>query len=177
MSTIKGLSLWQPWAVVMETGAKRNETRSWPTKHRGPLAIQASKKRPTDIVGLLGILRDDWAAWAPALRDAGCPIDEHRRVIGLGGLAYGAIACVVNVVDCVSITAENAPSWPERAFGDYTPGRFMFVTDRVVRLAEPVPFRGAQGMFDVPVDLLGDAVERLGCRPAEASSLFQGARQ
>ena len=34
---MKAPSLWQPWASAIAVGAKRVETRSWPTNYRGPL--------------------------------------------------------------------------------------------------------------------------------------------
>lgn len=45
---MKALSLIQPWATLIVLGEKRIETRSWPTKHRGHLAIHASKNFPDD---------------------------------------------------------------------------------------------------------------------------------
>ena len=40
---MKALSLWQPWASLMAVGAKHNETRDWPTRYKGELAICAAK--------------------------------------------------------------------------------------------------------------------------------------
>jgi hypothetical protein len=39
---MKAISLFQPWASLIMLGYKSYETRSWATKHRGPLAIAAS---------------------------------------------------------------------------------------------------------------------------------------
>ena len=41
---MKCLSLWQPWASLVVIGAKRFETRSWPTNYRGPLLIHAAQR-------------------------------------------------------------------------------------------------------------------------------------
>jgi len=41
---IKAISLWQPWASAMALGFKKNETRHWATKYRGPLLIHAAQK-------------------------------------------------------------------------------------------------------------------------------------
>jgi hypothetical protein len=38
---MKALSLTQPWASLVVAGAKKLETRSWPTYYRGPLLIHA----------------------------------------------------------------------------------------------------------------------------------------
>ena len=40
---MKALSLTQPWATLIAVGAKRIETRSWYTAHRGLIAIHAAK--------------------------------------------------------------------------------------------------------------------------------------
>ncbi|MCL2331658.1 MAG: ASCH domain-containing protein [Proteobacteria bacterium] len=47
---MKTLTLWQPWAGAIAAGLKKYETRGWPTKHRGLLAIHASL-RPMDAGG------------------------------------------------------------------------------------------------------------------------------
>lgn len=39
---MKAITLWQPWASLVATGAKIIETRSWGTRHRGPIAIHAA---------------------------------------------------------------------------------------------------------------------------------------
>lgn len=42
---MKAISLWQPWATLIATGAKQIETRSWATSYRGPIAIHAAKRK------------------------------------------------------------------------------------------------------------------------------------
>jgi hypothetical protein len=48
---VRALSLWQPWASLVAEGIKTIETRSWGTRHRGPLAIHASKRTPVEVGG------------------------------------------------------------------------------------------------------------------------------
>ena len=43
---MKALSLTQSWATLVTIGAKKLETRSWPTYYRGPLLIHAAKGFP-----------------------------------------------------------------------------------------------------------------------------------
>lgn len=152
------LSLWQPWAILHVTEWKANETRSWPTNIRGRVAIHAAKKQPFDIPGLLDILREDWQHWSSAMSSLGCLIEPDRKLIGLGGLAYGAIVGTVEYHACEEIDVGNAPYGHERAFGDYTPGRYMFMSRNPVRFAKPIPFPGAQGFFNVPDELIAAAV-------------------
>src|SRR5207302_1698550 len=84
---MKCLSLWQPWASLVVLGAKRIETRSWSTQHRGPLAIHAAKKwEPNKILALI-----DEEPYRSAL-------GEHR-----GNLPLGCILGTVNVTDCFEL--------------------------------------------------------------------------
>ncbi len=48
-ATMKTLSLLQPWATLVITGAKKLETRAWSTAYRGPLLIHASKGKAGEI--------------------------------------------------------------------------------------------------------------------------------
>lgn len=41
---MKAITIWQPYAQAIVLGLKKFETRSWPTKYRGKLAIHASLK-------------------------------------------------------------------------------------------------------------------------------------
>jgi len=107
---IPALTLWQPYATLVAVRAKWNETRSWPTSHRGPLAIHAAKRYPPDLRAL--------AAQEPFLSVlAGVAPEDY----------LGMVVAVVELVDCKPITPDNIPPEPERSFGDYRAGRFMWV--------------------------------------------------
>lgn len=95
---MKTLSLWQPWASAIVAGKKSIETRSWSTRHRGPLAIHAARK----VVDLdqgpwheLGVEVDDYIATRYPHRDRGA----------LHPLPVGAVVAVCELVDCVPILA------------------------------------------------------------------------
>ena len=135
---MKCISLWQPWATLMANGSKKNETRSWSTSYRGRIAIHAAKK------------------WNKELRDL-CWTEPFKTALwfDLGKpLPRGALLCTVTIVDCIEITETNAPSSPEHDCGDYTPGRFMWITEDLQRATSPVACRGAQGIFEVPDSLV-----------------------
>ena len=132
---MKAISLWQPWASAIALGMKRNETRHWHSSYRGPLLIHAAKKKnklPPDLIEVFG-------------QD-------------ISDMPYGSIICRVNLVDCQLITLQNRPpeGTLERALGDYTPGRFMWLTDNHKTFDNPIPFRGSQGFFNVPDELIKD---------------------
>lgn len=133
---MKTLSLTQPWASLVAVGAKQRETRSWSTPYRGQLAIHASKGFPQ---------------WAMEY----CVVEPFLSVLAyqvgitlIGDLPRGAVIATCNLVDVRRITATNAPTGNEKAFGDYTPGRFMWFLEDVKMLPFPVPAKGSLGLWE-----------------------------
>lgn len=138
---IRVLSLTQPWASLVDVGAKKIETRSWYTQYRGPLAIHASKGFPL------------WArefcvrlAFGRALDDGG--------IYSTDELPLGAILAVCRLVDCRSIDDTWSPDETERQFGDYSPMRWAWMLADVRRLPEPIPARGKLGLWVPEPDVL-----------------------
>lgn len=145
---MKCISLWNPWAFLMAIDAKRNETRSWGTGYRGPLAIHAAKKwnrelhkicRQEPFMSTLSRERPN--------RGGAFYFDDMLKMI----LPFGSIVAVVDLYDCQEIRFHNRPHGNELYFGDYTEGRFMWLTRNVRRLETPIPFTGSQGFFEVEV--------------------------
>lgn len=165
---MKALSLTQPWASLIAIGAKRIETRSWPTAYRGPVAIHASKGFPA------------WAretCWEDRFRDAlveagladfggdsDLVFDSAERF----ALPLGALVAVGRLEDCVRTEAlierhrrGRCVLLPhEIEFGDYSAGRWAWILADVTRLAEPISCKGALGLWDVPADI----AKQLGAR-------------
>lgn len=138
---IKVVSLWQPWAEAMRLKLKKNETRSWWTSHRGWLGIHAAKKRfnPNDYT----------AEFAHGCR---------ARNLWPDTLTYGAVVCIANLVGCEKAQrVSKLVSDEERFWGDYSDDRDIWITcpNTMVELAQPIPLRGHQGIFDweVPEEL------------------------
>lgn len=134
---IKTLTLWQPWASLMAEGYKTVETRSWKTDYRGLLAIHAAKKngeKSQDMVELIALG------------------NEHVPV-PLEEMPYGAVVCVVNLVaivptqEVIWLHPESLPAY-EFDYGDYSLGRYAWITKQVYKFAEPVPAIGRQGLWD-----------------------------
>lgn len=124
------LSLWQPWASAIAIELKRVETRDWPTRHRGWLAIHAAKAWGAEQEGALDRL-------GPLLPDP-------------AALPRGVVVCVVELLDCVRMTEEWIDSVPlhEQDWGAYLPGRFGWVLGRVIRTRSPEPsIRGRPGLW------------------------------
>jgi activating signal cointegrator 1 len=142
----KVLTLTQPWATLVALGAKKIETRSWATSYRGPLAIHAAKGLGSGgEQGLMELCRTE--PFRSVLLDAG--------YLGTPVLPRGAIVAVCELIGCVPTigTGPKGTDWindlsdQERAFGDYTPGRYALPLDNVRALPEPIPARGALGLW------------------------------
>ena len=161
---MKALSLWQPWASAIAIGAKRIETRHWCTSYRGPLAIHAAKRCVKYELGHIGA---HWN-WCGALRPLGLVMGGGKPLWEL--LPFGAIVAVCDLVDCrpsesFTVGELHAPwrprgetdalyDWTEDMMGDFSPGRFGWVLTGIEALPESIPWRGRQGLFEVPDEVL-----------------------
>lgn len=142
---MKGISLYQPWASLVALGLKRVESRSWPTTYRGPLLIHAAKR---------------WDAGLESAQvDAAELLWSHGRLPLPAVLPLGRVLAVCRLAGCSQVrpghlTPEGIGlSGLELAFGDYRPGRFGWSLEDVRSLAEPVPWRGMQGLWPVSEEL------------------------
>lgn len=127
---MKALSIWQPWASAIAAGLKKIETRHWPTKYRGPLAIAATKTTPKDFDLFFDGL-DNYEAAAFAQIGIATRADLPRS----------AIVCTCELLDCVEMTHGLFDATPEleKEWGDWQIGRYAWRLENVVRLPAPVP--------------------------------------
>ena len=167
---MKALTIWQPWASLVACGAKQYETRSWPTKYRGPIAIHAAIKDPCKLP-LLDKAELERFTWEEI---------NARRCPGWCLMPRGKIIATAELVDVLLI--ENIsrlhPETPERidiefksmnlpiqiydphfhsyiavpqreiALGDWTPGRYAWELANVKVLPEPIQVKGKQGIWN-----------------------------
>jgi hypothetical protein len=161
---MKALTLTQPYATLVAIGAKRIETRSWSTRYRGPLAIHAAKSlRPVGGTnGLTELCHTELFVHALA---------HHGYVVQIPGYAtplplpLGVIVANCTLVDVVPVEdvlcrVQIRPRdydtgyylWSvddsERAFGDYTPGRYAWLLADVRPIDPPIPATGRQGLWE-----------------------------
>jgi hypothetical protein len=123
---MKAISLWEPWASAMALGVKQIETRSWPTKYRGELAICASvRKMGTD---------ERWIFENLVMPNPGY---EPK---------YGFCLCVVELYACV-VTDNILRSGKEALLGNFAPGRYGWMTRNYRRLKTPYAITGQQGLW------------------------------
>lgn len=140
---MKAMSLHQPYASLVAHGLKIETRSARPTtRYRGPLLIHAAKKWTQEQHDKL----DELTAKFQAVRDVD-PIE----------LPLGSLVAVARVVDIREMTpewiAEQTPL--QLAIGDWKPGRYGWVFDRVERLDPPIPCRGFQGLWNVRADDVG----------------------
>lgn len=146
---MKALTLTQPWATLVAIGAKRIETRSWKTNYRGLLAIHAAKGFPSSARELC--------------RQNPFHAELHRA--GMASVSFsdelprGAVIALCKIVDCLPTESLGCLSgvfddYPEldtpqeRAFGDYSPGRWAWIMEEAKPLTEPKPAKGALGLWE-----------------------------
>lgn len=134
---MKALTIHQPWASLIAYGHKRYETRSWATSYRGPIAIHAGKS----LAPIRELEESDRRlVWRMRTKLYGQALDT---------LPFGAIVAIGELVACSStlggmiVLEEN-----ERAFGNFSAGRYAWEIVNVNPLREPIPARGAQGLWD-----------------------------
>lgn len=148
---MKAISLCQPWATLMALGVKTIETRSWSTEHRGYLAIHATGRFPKEARDLCyespfsDVLKLYYGHCDPRM------------------LSCGKVLAVVNLTS-VFYTTVIYPNPLNRAFGDFSPDRFAWVTNNVIQLPWFVEATGRQGLWDWSP-------------PDKFSVLFQGERE
>lgn len=137
---MKAITLHQPYATLILLGYKQYETRSWPTKHRGPLAIHAAQYKSEHYRQLCATDPEISAALAAH----GFTYDT---------LPFGAILCTccVGSVHETAVLTQLSPT--ERACGDYTAGRYAWQLYRVESLVKPLSCRGFQQLWAVPDDM------------------------
>jgi len=159
---MKALTLWQPWASAVAVGAKRIETRAWSTDYRGPLAIHAAKTKR----GVMELAGRSVVAMPPAWRAALAPALGSPEAHQLLTLPVGAVVAVAHLVDVVpaddprvqdlAATVRmhfadlDAGEWCENELGEFGPGRYAWLLDRVQCLVPHVPAAGRQGLWSWP---------------------------
>ena len=145
---MKAISLWQPWATALflrevdGSRIKPDETRGWPIAYRGPIAIHAAKAEA--VKGL---------DYDPALDEILFRLCGRRT----GDLPRGCILGRGQLVTCektIKVRPMRSPA--QTLWGDYSEydgngrRRFAWRINDLELLPVPIPWRGQQGLFDVP---------------------------
>jgi hypothetical protein len=167
LAELNVLTLTEPWASLVVDGEKEWETRYWPTRYRGQLLIQAAKGFPSDA---RAVCYEEPFKSALTRRQN---LDDYRRSM----LFYdpveflwkdcGKIIGVVSLVDTARTekvrealeAVGNSRALQELQFGGYADGRWAFRFEKPRRFNEPVPVRGALGIWGLTDPLPVDQVK------------------
>lgn len=136
---MKALTVAQPWAWAIMSGLKAIENRTWQTPYRGRLAIHAGKGRrylPAGYPRKASDPRDPLASLFAEL--PGLP--------ALDDLVFGAIIGTVDLIDCCEYAAVCSEPFAE--------GPYCWLLRDPQPLAQPIPYKGQLGLFDVALELL-----------------------
>ena len=167
------LTLWQPWASLVALGLKQNETRSWFTRYRGPIAIHAAKRPFVSADGSKVLDREAHRVWLDALRLG----YELKLISGTGfplahQLPLGAVVAIAELEGCYKIEAKSLgrevnyfdgkeisafignqnPTQLELLVGNWAANRFAWRFEQIKAIS-PILFKGSQGLRGVPDEL------------------------
>ncbi|MBA2248668.1 MAG: ASCH domain-containing protein [Chitinophagaceae bacterium] len=134
---MRAISLLQPWASLVVMGVKTVETRNWGTQYRGDILIHASQGKAGSIF-----------ANDPPFKKY---IPDFKK------LPFGAIVGKAIVEDVVPISNMhlsdellNRLTMEEKAFGDYSEGRYAWILKDFQQFDVPVPARGMLSLWEYP---------------------------
>lgn len=129
---MKVIVIRQPWAWLIVHGFKDIENRSWKTRYRGPLLIQASATLPTERN------LEEFRLFA---RKRGVDLPEEFELGGIVGMAH--------LEDCVT---RSRSRWFEGPVG------WVLSKPRRLRF---IPLKGQLGLFDPPKSILKQLPKRI----------------
>jgi hypothetical protein len=142
------ISLWQPWASLVAGRLKQYETRSWCAPKNlwgGLLAIHAAKRWTGEERAYTERFIRQYPETAAALRP-----DDYQNP------PLGAIVCVCRLLAVYASDkhiVQVGISDRERAFGDWSSGRFVWKLEVVKVPPAPIPYAGKQGIFQCEYEL------------------------
>ncbi len=137
---MKVLSLLQPWATLVVMGVKKIETRSWRSAYRGELLIHASSGKK----GAVLVNEPPFKKYIP--RFTSLPFSAI-----IGQVILENILPVETLY--LSDSHLNALTLEEKAFGDYTKGRYAWLLSQPIELEKPVFIKGSLGLWNYNGDL------------------------
>lgn len=129
------ISIRQPWVWAIFFAGKDIENRDWPTRFRGRILIHAAK-------GLTRAEYEDCLSTCHAVSYTH-PFPSGLAMPAFDELPRGCIFGGVTIADCVK---ESGSPW---FFGKHG-----FVLEKPKPLAEPIPYKGALGIFRVPAEVI-----------------------
>lgn len=147
----KGMTVKQPYADLLAIGAKQYETRTKPTKYRGPIVIHAGKA--TDQMNFIFTETEYTSDSLRKKREAMNALLDPVFMMMKDRPAYGAIIGYADLVGCYAVADIKNLTETERLFGDWSEGRYAWEIAHV-RMVEPIPHKGQLGLWNVPYEII-----------------------
>lgn len=123
---MKALTIFQPYAELILSGQKRIENRTWRTAYRGLVLLHAGKSTA-------------WLATETRLPER---------------MDFGAIVGVFQLVGCVRFGATLPANLAWIDTHPHASGPWCWIIGEVRRFVPAIPYRGGQGLFHVPDDVV-----------------------
>jgi hypothetical protein len=154
---MKVITLHPLWAVLLVHALKRNETRSWEIKYRGPLLIHASKTIDPEQMTLCSE-----EPFKSALASIG--------IMNWQQLPLGKIIGQMEVTSCAKVVEFKGgrqllhsdgritplPGGYEVMFGDYSLGRYITLGQNHQVLTNPFPIAGQQRIWELSLEMFNN---------------------
>jgi hypothetical protein len=140
-TTMKCISVQQPWTWLIASGFKTVENREWTDEYRGPVLLHAGVK-----------VDSSWFEKG----ELSYSMMSHYGILDYGipeckaSYATGAIIGVANLVDVVTEMPNNR--WFCGTYG------FVFSGARLFK--KPIPYKGQLNLFKVPTSVVASALEQ-----------------
>lgn len=158
---MKAISIWQPWASLLF--APVGFRKVYETRPRrmgfvpGDRVLIHASKTDKGLSLWPQMPESDRRYFRESLSELFADhIAETGDLIG-SDLPRGCLLGSVEIVGMID--TDSLKSMPrERAFGDWRPGRVAIKTTNPVLFDEPIPYRGQQGVFYVPDNVISEAV-------------------
>ena len=123
---MRALTICQPYAELIVRGDKPIENRHWATAYRGMLAIHAGK----------------------SLQWYDQEVDGDLYGLHLTDLVLGAVVGTATLAACLHIDRAWPQRWRHLRDHEHASGPWCWILEDVKRFPEPVPCRGAQGLWE-----------------------------
>ena len=149
---MKAISLWQPWATLIALKWKTIETRTharFQSLQGQRIAIQAAMKVDKDIPPLF---------YENLPRMTALEIENLFRFMEM---CRGKIICIAHVVNArwaPNVDFDLREEWNRQALCEVG-GKYLLFLDEIKPLKDRIPWRGRQGIFNVPDEVI-DAARR-----------------
>ena len=164
------LTVRQPWAFGIEHG-KPVENRGWDMKYRGPLWLHAGARSRWDAAGGHSpLVRQVWQRYVrslpdwPGLPDADVTLGRRTTL-----MAFGAVIAAVQVAGCHHSSRCQQPPVTRYALPTFCApwaiqDQYHVELTAVRSLPEPVPCKGALGLWRLPDEVEQSVREQLEVR-------------